>query len=106
MATKGGPFQIDLTNAHRRLLRAWGRQAAAAGRLQLYLDDLAFLNSQLKTNPLKWGDPLFTYKLLKWKNFRGLTNLFVVYYGVDTVRKIVILKDLLVKPGIDFLDHP
>jgi hypothetical protein len=81
-------------------LRDWSQAMSAVGRRKYYVAALKEMNERLEQTPALWGDPLKEYEHIHAFEIRGMIpGWFLVWYGVDTQARIVIVRDIQPAPG-------
>src|SRR5437868_2583369 len=90
-------FKICLADLLRNRLIALAEQADRLGNSvrDQFVQSLRIINSELETDPLQWGDPLYPLKKLKLKTFHRLHQMLLVKYAVDEKRRVVYLRDII-----------
>jgi hypothetical protein len=95
----GQPYQLVIPQKDLQLLKIWGRRATALGMAREYTATLRAIHNKLTTKPVSWGDPLYRYEYLDVLVYRAVQDMLFVYYGVDEQRRIVYVKEFILRPG-------
>jgi hypothetical protein len=89
-------FRLDVSATVLADLRVFTLRAARKGKLDSLTAALRKTTTSLRADPVKWGDPLFSYYHLGWRMYQRAIDPLYVAYAIDESHKMVYLK--LVKP--------
>lgn len=92
-------YQLALSQDLIQRIRSWATRAAKLNLVDQLVATLQAIHQTLTTEPLIWGDPQFHYQHLDLRVYRGIQDMLYVYYAVDEKRRIVYVKDLILRPG-------
>lgn len=95
----GGPFKISCPAVELARLRRWADRATDLGLGEEFTEAVRAMNTNLKTRPLTWGDPLYHLHFARLLVMRALQQMLFVEYGVHEERRIVFIKQFKLVPG-------
>lgn len=81
-------------------LREWGELAVKLQLRKEYAAALRRMKTLLLTQPVSFGDFLWSYKNIRAVERRGLiANWFFVWYGVDPSARQIVVRSMIPAPG-------
>jgi hypothetical protein len=92
-------WSVGYSAAQVEQLRQWGELATKTGRSDSYLAAVKEMRERLEHAPRKWGDPLRSLPTMKVDLFRKYGPVLMVFYGVHTERRVVIVQHIVLTPG-------
>lgn len=98
----GNPLQFSVTVLAPVLVqfRKWAEEATLLARRDEYLNAFRQTLRRLDFVPIEWADPLYGYNHITAVECRGMIpGWWLVWYGVDTAAKQVIVRSVLPAPG-------
>jgi hypothetical protein len=95
---EGPPYDIDYSVALLQHIKSFRDRARAAGKSKDFREALAAVYSQLRSNPLQFGDPLFDYTNSPFTLYRGSRLPLIVFYAVHRQQALVVIQKVLVYP--------
>lgn len=95
----GATYRVVASGAILQQLRRWADLARNRGVLEPYVQILKTIETNLRTRPLDWGDPLYRYQHLELSVCRGLHGYFLVEYGVHERERLVFVRQYRLVPG-------
>jgi hypothetical protein len=100
MATGNGQpkYTVSISQTVRDRFGPWKSLAKTAGLFDQFLEDLKVLDGNLLYHPTTWGDPLHDLRNARLHMFRGMTAYLIVLYGVHFDRRLVLVKDIVLRP--------
>lgn len=87
-------FQLVISGLVMEQLRECSQQADEAGLRDQYRETLLDAHNALRTRPLEWGDPQFSFHALGLVVCQRYLRGFHVGYAVDAERRIVYLREI------------
>ena len=94
------PYSVAFPQPLLDQLRAWADEAKRLGVGAEFLAAVRLMNLRLKTDPVRWGDPLRSYPVISAAELRGMIpKWLLVWYGVLEPARQVIVRSLLPAPG-------
>lgn len=100
MVSPQAPFYRVLPAASgRQEMRQLGERAHALGIRQRYLDAFRQIEQNLRSDPLNWGDPLYTLRHLNLAVYHRCHDLVCVTYAVNQTHRVVWITHAIPMPG-------
>ncbi len=96
---QGTSFKLCWSEKNRARVRALGKKAVQNGIRDEFLEALKHILGKLATEPLSWGDPNYRLHAAGLVVCHGIYSILQVYYGVDTQRRLIYIKDIEPLPG-------
>src|SRR5881409_3753898 len=87
------PFKVIRSEKVRQELQQSCASAKQMGLANQCAEALERIEEKLQNNPTQWGDPLFDLSHLGLRVYRGWHSMFLVHYGVDLTRRVVIVRE-------------
>jgi len=97
--SSAGSYRVVRSEKVRNQLRQWAETANEMGLIDQYIDALKVIEEKLQKEPLAWGDPLYRLPHLGLLLCRGIHWIFLVEYGVDESKRLVVIKEYRLLPG-------
>jgi hypothetical protein len=92
-------YRVVRSEKVRDQLRQWAETAKQTGLIGRYIEALRIIEEKLESAPLAWGDPLYRLPHLNLLLCRGIYWIFLVEYGVDESKRLVVIKEYKLVPG-------
>lgn len=100
MADHPPAFTVIVAPEVLRQIQLWASHFTDPGRRAAYLDALKVMDRSLNDNPVGWGDSLWNYQHIAARECRGMVpRWLLVWYGVDSVARVVVVRDIRPAPG-------
>ncbi|HVK19553.1 MAG TPA: hypothetical protein VM533_21645 [Fimbriiglobus sp.] len=100
MATANGPppYTVSASGAARDQIRQLARRAIRAGLRREFFDDLRSANHRLRHDPGSWGDRLRDYRHAGLGEYRAMSSVLIVHYGVHEASRQVFVREVRLSP--------
>ncbi len=86
------PFDVAYPAGVLKSLRSWVGQSELLGLGKQFRKDLRLVEQKLRLPPDTWGAPQYLQPKMELTIYRGITDFFVVYYGLHRLKKLVIVR--------------
>jgi hypothetical protein len=85
-------YAVKVSEQLKDTIRRLHEQAAQRGRGQQFLAALRAIHDRLRSDPLRFGEPLFRLPALKLLVFQVIVSPVVVDYAVHEEKRLVLVK--------------
>jgi hypothetical protein len=92
------PYRLSMLTTAEERLRSLASLAVERGVEFEFARDLDSIRHRLRTDPARWGDPLFDYRKLDMTHFRGRSEFLYSFFSVNELGRVVFVQAFSINP--------